>query len=113
MERLGVAAAGMDLFQKEGRVRQDATCAAVFRRDEETSEALGLELADECLGVALLILEALPVIRRKAVHEARDRGEHHPLGLIRLERHATSPPSCGPSSPGRTRRPALGAPWER
>src|SRR5437773_2934910 len=96
VERLGVAAAGVDLLEEKGRVGQRAARAAVLRRNQETSKALGLELRDERLRVRFGILEALPVIRRKAIHEARDGGQHDPLGLIRHERHATSPPSCGP-----------------
>src|SRR5438093_641708 len=93
---LGVAAPRVDLLEEEGRVGQRAARAAVFRRNEETSETLGLELRDERLRIRLGVLEALPVVRRKAIHQARDGGQHDPLGLIRHERHATSPPSCGP-----------------
>src|SRR5881296_620501 len=96
VERLGVAAAGVDLLEEKGRIRENSARAAVLRRNQETSKALGLELRDERLRVRFGILEALPVIRRKAIHEARDGGQHDPLGLIRHERHATSPPSCGP-----------------
>src|SRR6266516_4193285 len=49
---------------------------------------LRLELGDERLRVRLAVLEALPVVGRKAVHQPRDRGQHDPLRLTGRERHA-------------------------
>ncbi len=96
VERLGVAAASVDLLEDEGGVGEGAACAAVLRRDEQPAKALRLELGDERLRVRLAVLEALPVVGRKAVHQPRDRGQHDPLRLTGRERHATPPPSSAP-----------------
>src|SRR6266550_6507015 len=96
MERLCIAAPGMDLLEDEGRVRQRAAGAAVRLRQEEGPKSLGLELGHEFLWIRLAVLQAHPVVRTEAVHEATGRREQKPLGLIQREGHPRSPPSSGP-----------------